>query len=146
VVSTAVFDQDVRGALEAMNLNNHNPSSGSPVLSNNPIPSYRSGLAAAAPYRDPTSVPGALLSPDWISYLASANATNNNADCWYGSPSFFAQSYVATYQDELKRKPFSYRSVYTTSSSCATLFDFLAKPCRFFAATGKCSSGDKCTL
>jgi len=106
---------------------------GSPVLSN-PISSYRSGLAAA-PYRDPASVPGAS-SPDWKSYLASVNA---NAD-WYGSPSFFAQSYVAAYQDELKQKSFSYRSMYTLS------FLTLAKPCRFFAATGKCSSEDKCTL
>lgn len=103
-IHTSVFDRDVRSALEAMSLNN---PSGSPVLSN-PIASYRPGLAAA-PYRDPASVPGAL-SPDWISRL-----TANNAD-WYGggcglSPSFLAQSYVASsYLDDLKRKPFSYRS------------------------------------
>jgi len=46
-------------------------------------------------------------SPDWKSYLAQGVNTNSNVD-WYGSPSFFAQSYVAAYQDELKRKPLSY--------------------------------------
>ena len=144
---TSAFNKEICTALEGTHLND--AFGGSPVPSA-PVLSYRPGIPAVAPYRDPAAGP----SPDWMSYLTCLGA--NNTD-WCGTPSIFTPSHVASYQDEqAKRKPFAYRSTYAIvifppyfvlhHPLTFFFFSFIAKPCRFFSMMGRCSSGDKCTL